>query len=315
MSEITIYDAPDVALVASTRVEGGPLDDWVGRQGFSYADPDVAGDGADVPGWDRLRFWDRRLTGCAEDADLLVEGAARVCYMSYNKGRGHAENIANLKAQGHGSVFEHPSFSFAIAGVSRSLTHELARHRVGVAISQLSQRFCGPEHVGFVVPPAFARSRAASAIADELRMANSWEDGERFKSWAEKATAFTGGGDLAGLYEEAKPYERWFHCCSGALGAYKEILAGLEAGMPEAKRKERYEAARSVLPNCTETKLFWTLNARAARHVLAMRGSAAADAEFRRLALAMLPHLKGAAPELFRDVTERDGFIHFEGTP
>jgi thymidylate synthase (FAD) len=54
---------------------------------------------------------------------------------------------------GHGSVFEHASIVFQVAGVSRSLTHELIRHRVGTAYSQESQRYVDAKDIRFVVPP------------------------------------------------------------------------------------------------------------------------------------------------------------------
>jgi thymidylate synthase (FAD) len=66
----------------------------------------------------------------------LIEFAGRVCYDSLGKGRPSAEYHANILASGHGSVTEHASITFLIEGVSRALTHELVRHRVGTAISQ-----------------------------------------------------------------------------------------------------------------------------------------------------------------------------------
>lgn len=64
------------------------------------------------------------------------------------------EYFENIKLQKHGSVLEHATFSLLIEGVSRSLTHELVRHRAGFAYSQLSQRFVEPSNVAFVMPPA-----------------------------------------------------------------------------------------------------------------------------------------------------------------
>ena len=44
-------------------------------------------------------------------------------------------------AVGHGSVLEHAVWNFIIAGVNRSYTHELIRHRTGFGYSQFSQRY------------------------------------------------------------------------------------------------------------------------------------------------------------------------------
>ena len=63
------------------------------------------------------------------------------------------------------------------------------------------------------------------------------------------------------------------------------------------------QAARAVLPNATETKIFVTANVRAWRHFIEMRGASYADWEIRRLALAILDILREEAPLLFGDFT------------
>jgi thymidylate synthase (FAD) len=49
--------------------------------------------------------------------------------------------IAGVIESGHGSTIEHVVFTFAISGVSRTLSHQLVRHRAGVAFDQQSQRY------------------------------------------------------------------------------------------------------------------------------------------------------------------------------
>jgi thymidylate synthase (FAD) len=66
------------------------------------------------------------------------------------------EYLENIKKQGHGSVLEHANYSILLEGVSRSLTHELVRHRAGFAYSQLSQRYVDESQASFVIPPAVA---------------------------------------------------------------------------------------------------------------------------------------------------------------
>jgi thymidylate synthase (FAD) len=51
------------------------------------------------------------------------------------------ELIARVIESGHGSTIEHVVFTFAITGVSRTLSHQLVRHRAGVAFDQQSQRY------------------------------------------------------------------------------------------------------------------------------------------------------------------------------
>ncbi len=81
--------------------------------------------------------------GESTDGERLAEFAGRLCYMSQHNPakRETREYLENIKKQGHGSVLEHANYSILLEGVSRSLTHELVRHRAGFAYSQLSQRY------------------------------------------------------------------------------------------------------------------------------------------------------------------------------
>ena len=87
----------------------------------------------------------------------IVEFAGRNCYQSWSMPNPatatNAGYIGNIIAQDHTSVLEHASFSFNIEGVSRSLTHELVRHR-HLSFSQLSQRYVDQADLDYVIPPA-----------------------------------------------------------------------------------------------------------------------------------------------------------------
>jgi thymidylate synthase (FAD) len=67
------------------------------------------------------------------------------------------------------------------------------------------------------------------------------------------------------------------------------------------RRKRVREAARSVLPNATETMIFCSANARALRHFIELRGAEGAEAEIRRVALKLLRLMQQEAPTLFGD--------------
>jgi thymidylate synthase ThyX len=73
--------------------------------------------------------------GESTDGERLAEFAGRLCYMSQRNpaGRNTRDYLENIKRQGHGSVLEHANYSLLLEGVSRSLTHELVRHRAGFA--------------------------------------------------------------------------------------------------------------------------------------------------------------------------------------
>lgn len=204
--------------------------------------------------------------------EYLVELASRNCYQSFNNPRpgGNAAHIGHVLDVGHGSVVEHAVWTIAITGISRSLTHELVRHRIGVSPSQLSQRFVDESACAFVLPPLLAEI------------------------------------DEAGGHEARR---RWQEACLDALYQYRTLCSVL-ADQPEIRsipdatmRKKRVrEAARSVLPNCVETRIVLTGNARAWRWLGALRGSIAADLEIRRLACMLAVRFKDEAPNLFFDV-------------
>lgn len=200
-----------------------------------------------------------------EGGEALAEFAGRACYQSWSKpnpstatNEGYLRHILEV---GHLSVLEHGSVTFYLTGVSRSLTHELIRHR-HFSYSQLSQRYVPERDAAMVEPGVIA------------------EDPE-----------------LHAMFLEAS--ER-------ALASYTSLLEGLEKKFADienatARRKQARQAARSVLPNATETRIVVTGNYRAMRHFVAMRASEHADVEIRELAIAMLRELKRVAPNAFAD--------------
>jgi thymidylate synthase (FAD) len=66
------------------------------------------------------------------------------------------EFIRNILASGHDSPLEHVSFTFAVEGVSRALTHQLVRHRIA-SYSQQSQRYVDGSSFDYILPPAVGR--------------------------------------------------------------------------------------------------------------------------------------------------------------
>lgn len=249
---------------------------------------------------------DRGATGwttdAPSDADKLSEIAGRCCYDSFRSPRpgGNAAYMGHILESRHGNLAEHAVFNFIVSGVSRSLTHELIRHRAGVSVSQLSQRYVDSSDVAFVVPPALVQA---------VRAADEWEG-----DFPQGETIEAGMDWIRGMSEDRARYERladylawqcitWYFPQDGvdSPGSAREWLRRHKEQATKF-RKEAREAARSVLPNATETMVFVTANARALRHIWEQRGSIFADAEIRRLAVAWVRVTKEAAPSLFDDV-------------
>lgn len=201
----------------------------------------------------------------AEGGEALAEFAGRACYQSWHKPNPatatNAGYLRHILEVGHLSVLEHGVVTFYITGVSRSLTHELIRHR-HFSYSQLSQRFV-PERDAAMVEP--------DVIASDPEL-----------------------------------HARFVAATEASLAAYNELLAALEqkfADVPNAtlRRKQARQAARSVLPNATETRIVVTGNYRAWQHFIAMRATEAADVEIRALAVEILRQLQKVAPNVFGD--------------
>lgn len=209
------------------------------------------------------------------DGEWIPEIAGRTCYMSFGRGRTHEDYLKHILEVGHGSVLEHAYYNFIIWGVSRSLTHELVRHRVGTSYSQLSQRYVDERETNFVVPPGV---QAIQSKSPEL-------------------------------------YEKWLAHMEASRKLYTELTDGLEAMYsdlenPTDRRKKARQAARSVLPNATETVMYFGANIRALRHLIEMRAHPAADLEIRELFVMVFEIMRNHAPAAFDDmqvVTLSDG--------
>ena len=201
----------------------------------------------------------------ADGGEALAEFAGRACYQSWNKpnpatatNRGYLRHILEV---GHLSVLEHGTVTMYVTGVSRSLTHELIRHR-HFSYSQLSQRYVPERDAAMVEPDVIA------------------EDPELHATFVEAT------GSAVRAYTEL-------------LEGLQKKFADVEQAT--LRRKQARQAARAVLPNATETRVVVTGNYRAWRHFIAMRASEHADVEIRALAVACLRELRRVAPNAFAD--------------
>lgn len=102
-------------------------------------------------------------------SDHLAEIAGRECYQSWSRPNpataANADYLANVIAKQHTSVLAHASFTFRLTDVSRSLTHELIRHRF-LAVSELSQRYVNMDQSYTVVPPLFQDNPGAYVLIE-----------------------------------------------------------------------------------------------------------------------------------------------------
>lgn len=238
---MNILRAPRVYLVGRSGIDPAGIERFLAEAGATWATDSEVG------------------------AERLCEAAGRLCYMSFGKGRKtNAEYLAHILESAHGSVLEHAVWNFIIAGVSRSFTHELVRHRAGFAYSQLSQRYVDESTADFVEPDCIAEHPDLHAV---------WEESVR-----------------------------------QSHAAYCRLVEGLarvfaDEPDPTLRRKLARQAARSVLPNATETRIFVSANGRAWRHFIEARANEHAETEIRRVAIEILRVLQREAPAIFADYT------------
>ena len=198
--------------------------------------------------------WYERISRLGSDgmsqAEALIEFAGRLCYRSWEPGLNPNVTkvrddsyayIRNILTSGHGSVLEHAQFTFLFQDVSRVFTHELVRHRAGVAISQESLRYVRLTDIGFRMPPALA------GLPRNLQ--------ERLVSIIEQVEDFqAASAEATGLDTEGTP----FHI-----------------------KKEVTSALRRIAPMGLSTSVLWSANFRTIRHVLSMRTALGAEEEMR----------------------------------
>lgn len=201
----------------------------------------------------------------------LAKFAGQCCYMSFGPNRTSNADVGkyleNIKSSGHGSVFQHASFSFLIYGGDRSFTHELVRHCAGTAYSQVSQRYVNGKVLRFVEREEYQQDPVLHRM---------------FEEWIDLSTA---------QYDARAARLMELQSAGGILSAENK----------RDLRKKVNQAARAALPNETEAPIVITANARAWRHICEMRASEHADVQIRRVIMRVFRCLVEAAPNLFSD--------------
>lgn len=219
-----------------------------------------------------------KLLRYTPEPEKLVAAAAKLCYSAVGidaieeklDDKGVERFINMLMGLGHESPVEHVSFTFGIEGVSRVLTHQLVRHRIGVSYSQQSQRYVKLDQFEYIVPHAIANlPEARNKFIEAME-----KDQEYYNQLTEI------------LYKEHVD------------NFIKEGKSDREA--KRMAEKKAIEDARYVFPNACETKIVVTMNARALFNFFALRCCNRAQWEIRELAIGMLKEAKKVAPSLFK---------------
>ena len=121
-----------------------------------------------------------KLIGYTSNPEKLPAMAATLTHskikpetLDKTSGKEQAAVLEQVLKLGHTSVIEHASFTFAISDVSRSLTHQLVRHRIA-SYSQQSQRYVNLNEPNYVIPPSIAKNKRTKKAYEET-MRGIWD--------------------------------------------------------------------------------------------------------------------------------------------
>lgn len=124
---------------------------------------------------------DVRLVGVTPNPERLPALAAKLTHSNTTIDELEDSSEKELQAildqvmkLGHTSVVEHTSFTFAISGISRSLTHQLVRHRIA-SYAQQSQRYVNLEKPCYITPPKIAQNNEMNTAYEKV-METIWKE-------------------------------------------------------------------------------------------------------------------------------------------
>jgi len=212
------------------------------------------------------------------DGEKLVASAAKLCYspvgidqIEEDQDEKKVNSFLDLLMDlGHESPIEHVTFTFGIEGVSRTLTHQLVRHRIA-SYSQQSQRYVRLSQFEYIIPPHIENNLKAKEIFVKA-MEEDQEAYDKISSilFNDHYNRYIGEGDS-------------------------------EKKAKQKAEKEAIEDARYVFPNACETKIVVTMNARSLMNFFALRTCNRAQWEIRKLGIEMLKEVKKVYPILFKN--------------
>ena len=120
-----------------------------------------------------------KLLAYTQNADAICAAAGRSCYSEKSSMelvesmKDPQKTLGKIVGMGHHSVIEHATFTFSVEGVSRSLTHQLVRHRIA-SYSQQSQRYVSMDKPTYVIPKTVEADPELKKVYEDT-MKDIWE--------------------------------------------------------------------------------------------------------------------------------------------
>jgi len=305
----------EIFCIAQTRMNEEETRRWLDRCGASETPVPIVADTETIYGPqsnDGMTVYPGKKKEVS-DAGAVCGLCAKRCYMSFEPGlnpnvtrvrKVWHEYLTNILKSGHGSVIEHATWTFAIEGVSRVFTGELNRHRAGVAISEGSMRYIRFDDIGFWMPTSLA-------------------EGSKMLMPTRKCKVCGGTGDMPGVtcedcdgtgrlesiplkvFERKKETTRYIfeQGFNEMESNYKSLctLWGIEELKDFNIKKKLTSMFRRLIGMGVATGGTWTFNARALRHILALRTSPHAEEEIAMVMGMIGKYICSSEPALFGD--------------
>lgn len=232
---------------------------------------------------DHIGATEYEMDPVATDLEILPEIYGRICYKSFQPGlnknvtkirEGNEEYLKNILTSKHGAVLEHSMVNFVFTDVSRVFTHELVRHRIGVAISQESLRYVRLNDLGLWLPSVIEKDEEAVKMFEN---------------------AFEYLGDLQ-------------------IKLAEHFKLDSDEQLPFKIKKIITSAIRRVAPIGLATTIGWSANVRALRWIIELRTDPSAEEEIRLVFGQVGRMMKENFPNLFQDMEEtiEDGLSCFK---
>lgn len=255
-----------------------------------------------------------KLISHTMNPELVIATAGKLCYspsniddlMEKQTEEGIEKFVNMITSIGHGSVLEHTSFTFGIEGVSRSLTHQLVRHRIA-SYSQQSQRYVKEVQFEYVIPqdiknnPILIESyknhmedtqRLYDEIVDKLMYDYIYDEdkyGKLVDIQLKKCNIDK--NEFEYWKKENKDSDKFVEVLRES---YKKLCSTLE--------KKAIENARYIFPNACETKIICTMNLRSLINFCHHRCCRRAQEEIFNLAWTMLKEVEKVSPLLAKSL-------------
>ena len=246
--------------------------------------------------------------------ELVIATAGKLCYSPSNiddlmekQTDESIEKFVNMITSiGHGSVLEHASFTFAIEGVSRSLTHQLVRHRIA-SYSQQSQRYVKETQFDYIIPQDIKNNTIIEQmyknhmedsqvmyddIVDRLIYDYIYNEDKYEKIIDIHLNKLKINKDEFDLWKKENKFKDEFLLLLKT--DYKKLYLVLE--------KKAIENARYVFPNACETKIVCTMNLRSLINFCNHRCCRRAQEEINKLAWAMVGEVEKISPLLAKSL-------------